>query len=59
MKVSRMVEILQSFPPDLEVMISDGFNFHFFAGDYEILLLEELDGTTIVDIGVGGCRLDD
>jgi hypothetical protein len=58
MKVSKMIEILQSFPPDLEVMVTDGFNLQFYAGDYEIQLFEELDGTKIVDIGVGGCRVE-
>ena len=59
MKVSKMIEILQSFPQDSEVMISDGYNFEFYSGEYDIKLWEDEDGVQCVDIGIGGLRIDD
>ena len=59
MKVSKMIEILQSFPQDLEVMISNGYDLEFYSGEYDIQLWEDEDGTEVVDIGIGGLRIDD
>ena len=59
MKVSKMIEILQSFPQDLEVMISNGYDLEFYSGEYDIQLWENEDGTEVVDIGIGGLRIDD
>lgn len=59
MKVSKMIEILQSFPQDLEVMISNGYDLEFYSGEYDIQLWEDEDGVESVDIGIGGLRIDD
>lgn len=59
MKVSKMIEILQDFPQDLDVMISDGYDLKFYSGEYDIQLWEDLDGARCVDIGIGGLRIDD
>lgn len=59
MKVSKMIEILQSFPQELEVMISNGYDLEFYSGEYDIQLWEDEDGAQCVDIGIGGLRIDD
>lgn len=59
MKVSKMIEILQSFPEDLDVLISDGYAFRFYSGEYDIQLWEDEDGAQCVDIGIGDLRIDD
>lgn len=59
MKVSKMVEILQGFPQDLDVMISDGYNLEFYSGEYDIQLWESEDGTKCVDVGIGGLSIYD
>lgn len=57
MNVGQLVEALQQFPADLEVTITDGFGFHFYAGDYSVELFENEQGKQVVDIGVGGCEI--
>ena len=59
MKVSEMIEILQSFSEDLDVLISDGYDLRFYSGEYDIQLWEDEDGVERVDIGIGGLRIDD
>lgn len=55
MKVKDMIKELKKFDGNLEVIISDGFNYNFYIpGDYEISEYEDLDGKNFVDIGVGG-----
>jgi len=55
MTVAEMIEKLQQFPQDQEVQIADGFQFKFYKGDFEFQLFEDDDGSTFVDIGIGGC----
>ena len=55
MTVVEMIEKLQQFPQDQEVQITDGFQFKFYKGDFEFQLFEDDDGSTFVDIGIGGC----
>ena len=59
MKVSKMIEILQGFPQELEVMISNGYDLRFYSGEYDIQLWEDEDGVELVDIGIGGLRIND
>jgi hypothetical protein len=56
MTVAEMIQKLQQFPKDQEVQITDGFQckFHFF----EFQLSEDTDGSTFVDIGIGGYDYD-
>ena len=58
MTVAEMIEKLQKFPQDLEVVITDGFRGEFFEGDFEVQLFDDLDGTQLVDIGIGGCNVN-
>jgi hypothetical protein len=54
MTVAEMIQKLQEYPQDLEVKITDGFRYQFYEGDFEFHLFEDVDGTQMVDIGVGG-----
>ena len=55
MTVSELIAKLQEFPPECEVVITDGHRYHFYRGDFEIgLFEEEPDGSQVVDIGIGG-----
>ena len=54
MTVAEMIQKLQEYPQNLEVKITDGFRYHFYEGDFEFQLYEDVDGTQMVDIGVGG-----
>ena len=42
----------------MEVQITDGYQFHFYKGDFAFQLFEGDDGETFVDIGIGGCDYD-
>lgn len=54
MKVSELISKLNQFPQDMEVLISDGFKYNFYAGDYEVVEFINEDDQTFVDIGIGG-----
>jgi hypothetical protein len=58
MKIKDLISKLKKMPQDLEVTISDGYNYKFYKGDYEIILFEE-EGIQYCDIGVGGCDVKD
>jgi hypothetical protein len=59
MTVAEMIEKLQQFPQDQQVKMTDGFKYHFYEGDFEFQLFEDVDGETFVDIGIGGLNTDD
>lgn len=58
MNIATMISKLQALQdrlgPDAIVKITDGYDCHFYSGDFEIV---EFEGT--VDIGVGGCKEDE
>ena len=54
MIVSELIAKLQEFPPECEVVITDGYRYHFYKGDFEVRLFEDMDGSQVVDIGIGG-----
>ena len=57
MTVAELINKLSQFSPDQKVMISDGYDFKFYDGEYTVV--EFLDGDEmVVDIGVGGCSVD-
>lgn len=58
MKVAELIEKLQNFPGDLEVRISDGYDFHFYQGDYSIEVIDDPEDGTFIDIGVGGLKIE-
>jgi hypothetical protein len=59
MTVAEWIEKLKQFPQDQEVRITDGFNYHFYEGDFDFQLFEDVDGSTFVDIGIGGFDEDE
>ena len=58
MTVAELMMKLKAFPPDLEVKITDGLNYRFYSGDFVIEQFEDVDGTSCVDIGIGGFEDD-
>ena len=54
MTVAEFIEKLKEFPLDQEVNITDGYRCNFYQGDFVFQLFEEVDGSTFVDIGIGG-----
>jgi hypothetical protein len=56
MTVAEMVKAFLKLPQNLEVKITDGYHYE---GDFEIVVFEDLDGSKFVDIGVGGCAVND
>lgn len=57
--VKELIAKLAEFPDDMEVVISDGYEYHFY-NTKEITLTyfvkEDKNDTTVVDIGIGGCQ---
>ena len=59
MNVAEWIEKLKEFPQDQEVRITDGHKYHFYEGDFDFQLFEDVDGSTFVDIGIGGFEEDE
>lgn len=56
MRVSELMAILSKVDQNLEVTITDGYDGVFYSGDYDVVAYTEEDGTTVLDIGIGGCQ---
>lgn len=54
MTVAELIGKLIQFPMDKEVKITDGYRYNFYKGDFDLQLFEDVDGSTCVDIGIGG-----
>lgn len=54
MTVGELVDKLNKFDPTMEVLITDGYNFYFYRGEYLVSEFNDND-VTFVDIGIGGC----
>lgn len=52
MNVREVIEKLNQFDPDMEVIISDGYNYKFYNMNGAVI--QEFEGK--VDIGIGGCE---
>ena len=59
MTVAEWIEKLKEFPQSLEVKITDGYRCNFYRGDFVFQLFEDVDGSTFVDIGIGGFEGDE
>ena len=59
MTIAEWIEKLKQFPQDKEVKITDGNTYHFYEGDFDFQLFEDVDGSTFVDIGVGGFEVEE
>lgn len=58
MTVGEMIEHLKKFDPSLEVLVTDGYNCHFYKGAYSLTEFTD-NGVTFVDIGIGVCLEED
>ena len=54
MTVAEWIQKLKEFPLDLEVKITEGYKYHFYEGDFDFQLFQDVDGSKFVDIGIGG-----
>ena len=52
MNVGEVIEKLKQFDPEMEVIISDGWDFKFYHMNGAVI--QEFEGK--VDIGIGGCE---
>lgn len=59
MTVAELIDKLREFPLELEVKVTDGHRYQFYAGDFEVGLFEDTNGAQVVDIGIGGFDEDD
>lgn len=58
MNVKQLIQKLQSLPQDLEVTITDGYQFNTYQGEYTVEVFEDVDGKKYVDIGIGDCYVE-
>lgn len=59
MTVDDMIKELSLYPRDWKVTITDGYRAQGYIGKFEILPFEVLNGQMTVDIGIGGCDMDE
>ena len=57
MNVGQLIEKLSQFPKGKEVIVTEGFQGETYRGDFTVELFQELDGSSFVDIGIGGLNL--
>ena len=61
MKARELLQRLQSLSDEeleLDVEITDGFQHMCWAGDFEVKVFEDIN-VRIIDIGIGGCLVED
>ena len=49
----ELINKLKEFPPDIEVMISDGYRYNYYTLDKAHFGIFE----DAIDIGIGGCEI--
>lgn len=54
MTVGEMIEQLKTFPPEWEVLVTDGIQAACYRGGYAIVPWQDDDGKMCVDIAIGG-----
>lgn len=54
MKVKELIDALQILDPEMEIVVSDGYDCRFYSGAFQV---QEFEGTA--DIGVGGTEILD
>lgn len=56
MTVRELFDILDKFPPEYTITISDGYRNQFYTLDKAVFTpIKESDDTISIDIGIGGC----
>jgi hypothetical protein len=58
MKVRELIEKLKEFDPELEVIITDGYECRTYHTKGIEIQVFEWDGKKDLDIGIGGCEID-
>lgn len=58
MTVGELIAKLKEYPEALEVFICDGYGVGVYRGNFDIKLFSEGGGTSSVDIGIGGTRIN-
>jgi hypothetical protein len=60
MIVKELIEKLQKYNENMEVTITDGFNYKFYHTN-KLLITEFYDSQDIkyLDIGIGGCEIEE
>ena len=60
MKVKNLIEKLEKMNPELEVFISDGYEYIFYhTNDITIQEFDDLKDGLVCDIGIGGNRINE
>jgi len=59
MKVKDLINELKKYNYDLEVTITDGYEcIHYHTKNIEIRPFRDIIGSAVVDIGIGGNRIE-
>ena len=53
--IEKLTKLQKEFG-NVPVLITDGYNFNCYRGEYEICSWLDNDKNICVDIGVGGCK---
>lgn len=59
MTVNELIDKLANFPGDLEVSICDGDAGIVYEGEFAVHLFTDMHGVQFVDIGIGGCEVEE
>jgi len=59
MIVAELIEKFKEFPQDKEVKITDGYKDHFYEGDFPLQLFKGVNGSTCVNICIGGFEVEE
>lgn len=58
MNVRELKKLLENLPEDLEVWVSDGYEGNDYHGNYQVQVLDGVDGHKYVEIEIGGLLVD-
>ena len=58
MNVRELKKLLENLPEDLEVWVSDGYEGNDYYGNYQVQVLDGVDGHKYVEIEIGGLLVD-
>lgn len=59
MKIKELIEKLKQFDPELEVVITDGYECRVYHTKKIEIQVFEFNGKRDLDIGIGGCQMND
>ena len=47
-------KLLEKFPDDLEITITDGYKANCYHGNFKAKIFKQFNGVKTIDIGIGG-----